>query len=48
MNKNKILKGTKIAIIVIISIIVISLLLHLTMNYLIPFIVNMHNKSGAY
>jgi len=48
MNKNKILKGVKIGIITVVSLIVIAVVLHLTMNYLVPFIGNLHNSGGVY
>lgn len=46
MNK-KILNGIKIGLIVVASLIVISILLHLTVNYLVPFISSIHNKGGG-
>lgn len=48
MNRNKIHKGIRTGAIVLLSLVVIAVLLHLTMNYLVPFIASMHNKSGAY
>jgi hypothetical protein len=48
MNKNKIPKRVKIGVTVLVSLIAIGVLMHLTMNYLVPFVVSMHNKGGVY
>ncbi|HEX2926599.1 MAG TPA: hypothetical protein VHP38_10140 [Ruminiclostridium sp.] len=48
MNKKKVLKAVKVGAIVIVTLIVLAVLTHLTANYLIPFIAQMHSKSGVY
>lgn len=40
-------KIMKTSIIIVVSLVVIALLAHLTMNYLVPIIVEMHS-AGAY
>lgn len=48
MNKIKLHKVVKTVLIVFVSLIAIALLMHLTINYFVPFVAHMHNKSGAY
>ena len=48
MNKIKLHKVVRTVLIVVVSLIVIALLMHLTVNYLVPFIVKMHSSNGAY
>ncbi len=49
LNKgSKIHKGIRVGLIVLGGIIVLAILMHLTMNYLVPFIGDMHNNGGAY
>lgn len=48
MNKNKVLKVIKTGAIVLICLIVLAVLLHLTVNYLVPFVAHMHNGAGSY
>ena len=48
MDKTKILKRIKTVVIVVVCIIAVALLMHLTLNYFVPFVANIHNKGGAY
>lgn len=40
-------KGFKTTLIIVVSLVVVAVLMHLTMNYLVPFVVEMHS-GGAY
>lgn len=48
MSKNRIWKSVKKGIIVLVIIIAICVMLHITMNCLVPFIASMHNNGGVY
>jgi galactitol-specific phosphotransferase system IIC component len=45
---NKVKKGIKTGVIVLVGLIVLAVLLHLIVNNLVPFIAHMHNKAGLY
>jgi hypothetical protein len=48
MGKNKVHKGIKTGVIILIGLIVLAVLLHHIVNYLVPFVAHLHNKAGSY